>query len=160
MMKNKSLGKRSFLLSIPLLSLGLGACHHSPGNAEMQQTINDSLQANPNTKNVSAAVSNGIVTLTGTCSGDNCVTATETKIKNIEGVTTVQNKVLLTPQNTDLTLRTQVQSIATKYAGVQADVTSGVIVLRGSIDRDQLPPLMAELKNVQASKIDNQLAVK
>ena len=61
---------------------------------------------------------------------------------------------------TDLTLRTSVQSIVTKYAGVQAEVASGEVVLRGTISRDLLEPLMTELKALNAKKIDNQLAIK
>ncbi|MDQ6815132.1 MAG: BON domain-containing protein [Bacteroidota bacterium] len=149
-----------YLLTIVFCSLLFVSCSSSPNNEQIQQSVKDSLQANANTKNVSVAVADGTVTLTGTCDGNNCVAETEDKVKHINGVKSVQNNVTMAPQNTDLTLRTQVQSIVTKYAGVQADVASGVVVLRGSIERSQLQPLMSELNNLQASKIDNQLAVK
>jgi hypothetical protein len=35
-----------------------------------------------------------------------------------------------------------------------------VVVLRGSINRNQIQPLMNELTNLQPKKIDNQLAIK
>jgi hypothetical protein len=60
---------------------------------------------------------------------------------------------------TDLTLRTSVQTIISKYQGVQADVVAGVVILRGTIQRDQLQPLMNELSSLSAKKIDNELAV-
>jgi hypothetical protein len=45
-----------------------------------------------------------------------------------------------------MTMRTSLQSILIKYR-VQAGVTFGVIVLRGTIDRDNLEPLMSDLTN-------------
>jgi hypothetical protein len=59
-----------------------------------------------------------------------------------------------------MTMRTSVQSIITKYPGVQADVTAGVIVLRGNINRDNLQSLMSDLSILHPQKIDNQLVVK
>lgn len=159
-MKYLSFKKIFYLLTMGFFSFVIASCNSNPSDEDILKAVNDSLQANQNTQNVKAAFANGTVTLSGTCEGDNCVAATEDKIKNLDGVKTVQNNVSMTPQNTDLTLRTQVQSIVTKYAGVQADVANGVVVLRGSIDRNQLQPLMSELNNLQASKIDNQLAVK
>lgn len=159
-MKYLTFKNNFYLLVMMSLTFVIASCNSNPSDETIQKIVNDSLQANQNTQNVKAAVANGTVTLSGTCDSDNCVAETENRIKNVDGVKTVQNNVSMTPQNTDLTLRTQVQSIVTKYAGVQADVANGVVVLRGSIDRNQLQPLMSELNNLQASKIDNQLAVK
>jgi hypothetical protein len=55
-------------------------------------------------------------------------------------------------------MRTSLQSILSNIPGVQADVTFGVIVLRGTIDRD-LQPLMSDLTKLNPEKIDNQLSV-
>ncbi|MDQ6610342.1 MAG: BON domain-containing protein [Bacteroidota bacterium] len=141
-------------------TFALFACHNTPSNEELQRSINDSLKTNSGMNNVTATVADGKVTLNGTCEGDNCVAETESRIKKIDGVKGVQNNLSMAVQSTDLTLRTQVQAIASRYAGVQADVANGSIVLRGSINRDQLQPLMSELSSLQASKIDNQLAIK
>lgn len=153
--------KNSFnWIAILFLSSAFVACNNAPSNEELQRSINDSLQANTGMKNVSAAVADGAVTLTGTCDGDNCVAESENKVKGIDGVKSVQNNVTMAPQSTDLTLRTQVQDITSRYAGVQADVANGAVVLRGSIERGKLQSLMSELSGVQATKIDNQLVVK
>ena len=136
------------------------SCNSTPNNEQIQQSVNDSLQMNGNTKQVSASVADGTVTLSGTCEGNNCVTETENRIKNMPGVKDIKNNVTMAPQNTDLTLRTKVQNITSKYVGVQSEVSDGVIVLRGSISRDLLQPLMAELSSLQATKISNQLALK
>ena len=148
------------VISAFFLSFIVTSCNSKRSNEDIQQAVNDSLQANVTTKNLTATVADGTVTLSGTCEGADCVTQAGDKVKNIDGVTQVTNNVTITRQNTDYTLRTQVQNIVTKYAGVQADVANGVVVLRGSIDRSQLQPLMTALNSLQASKIDNQLAVK
>ncbi len=77
----------------------------------------------------------------------------------MDGVQKVESNITK-DNSTDLTMRTSVQSIITKYPGVQADVAGGVIVLRGTIDRDNLQSLMSDLGTLHPDKIDNQLAVK
>ena len=100
-----------------------------------------------------------MVTLSGICKGNNCPAEVEDKIKEVNGVKKVENTVIK-DNSTNLTMRTSVQDIVSKYPGVHADVTSGVIVLRGTIDRDNLQPLMSDLATLHPEKIDNQLVVK
>ena len=108
---------------------------------------------------VQATVKDGNLTLTGNCQGENCVDSLSARLKEIDGVKEVKNDVKKADASTDLTLRTSVQSIISKYQGVEADVAGGVIVLRGTIQRDQVQPLMNELSTVGAKKLDNQLAI-
>lgn len=70
------------------------------------------------------------------CEGDNCAADIEKNIKQINGVQKVENSIVK-DNSSEMTIRTSVQSIITKYPGVQADVVSGSITLRGSIDRGQ-----------------------
>ncbi|MBD0297628.1 MAG: BON domain-containing protein [Flavisolibacter sp.] len=148
-----------FLMALFFLSTG-NSCNKKKSDTEIQQTINEQLQTDQGYKNVSATVKDGVATLTGTCAGENCEQAIAEKVKGIEGVDQVENNITREDTGIDYTLRTSVQSIISKYEGVQADVAGGVVVLRGSIQRSQLQPLMAELSTLKAKKIDNQLAVK
>lgn len=142
-----------------IFSLQFISCNNKVSDEEITATINDSLQANENSKNITAAVHEGTVTLSGACSGENCNTDIEEKVKSIEGVESVENNITITQADTDYTLRTQVQTVISNYQGVQADVANGVIVLRGAISRSQLQPLMTELNALRPKQIDNQLAV-
>jgi hyperosmotically inducible periplasmic protein len=131
---------------------------------EIQQDITNRLSKNNangklNYGNVQATVKDGILTLTGQCEGDNCVDSLSEQVKTVDGIKEVKNNVTMTDAATDLTLRTSVQSIISKYQGVEADVAGGVIVLRGTIQRDQVQPLMNELSTLKAKKLDNQLAI-
>lgn len=152
----------SWLMSVPVLfSLLLFSCGEKRSDETIRNEITQQLQQGQNTayRNVAVAVEKGKVNLTGECEGEHCADSVAAKVKAIEGVDEVENNVKEVPAQTDLTMRTSVQSIISKYQGVQADVAGGHIVLRGTILRDQIQPLMNELSTLNAKKIDNQLAI-
>jgi hyperosmotically inducible periplasmic protein len=150
-----------------ILLLVAGGCFHSCGSRsdeEIQKDIGDQLSENNsggrlNYANVQADVKDGTVTLAGQCEGENCIDSLTERLNGIKGVKAVQNNVIEAAATMDLTLRTSVQSIISKYQGVEADVAGGVVVLRGTIQRDQVQPLMNELGTLKAKKLDNQLAI-
>jgi hypothetical protein len=147
------------LVIIASLFFVLTSCDSKPDDKKIQDSVTKQLLENKNYAGISASVTGGIVTLTGTCDGPNCAVNAETNIKDIDGVKKVVNSVVK-DNSTDLTMRTSVQSFITKYPDVQADVSAGVITLRGSIDRANLQSLMSDLTTLHPAKIDNQLVVK
>ena len=147
------------LIAIALLLSMAVSCNNQPNDKKIQDNVTQQLQENKNYAGVNSSVKDGVVTLTGMCEGDNCAADIEKNIKEVDGVKKVENKIVK-DNSTDLTMRTSVLSIITKYPGVQADVSSGVITLRGSIDRDSLQSLMSDLTTLHPEKIDNQLVVK
>lgn len=151
--------KIKHLFAVALLLILAISCNNKPTDKEIQDNVTKQLQDNKNYAGVNSAVKEGTVTLTGMCEGDNCAADIESKIKKVNGVEKVENSIVK-DNSTDLTMRTSVQSIITKYPGVQADVAGGTIVLRGNIDRDNLQALMSDLGNLHPEKIDNQLVVK
>ncbi|WP_207496782.1 BON domain-containing protein [Aridibaculum aurantiacum] len=152
--------KHSSLLlwMIALLSFTLISCGGKVNDETLQQNVNEKIKADGGNQAINATVKDGVVTLSGTCRGENCAANIEKQIAAVEGVRSVDNQVQV-DNSTDLTLRTSVHSVISKYQGVQADVAGGVVVLRGSIDRSQLQPLMNELQSLQPKQIDNQLAI-
>jgi copper chaperone CopZ len=147
------------VIAIVLLIFTAVSCSDKPNDKEIQDNVTQTLKSNINYAAVNSTVKDGTVTLTGMCKGDNCVADIEKHIKEVNGVQKIENNVAR-DNSTDLTMRTSVQSILTKYPGVQADVTNGVIVLRGTIDGVNLQSLMSELSSLHPDKIDNQLLVK
>ncbi len=145
--------------AIALLLIVTVSCNDKPNDKEVQDNVTKQLKDNKNYAGVNSTVKDGVVTLTGTCEGDNCAADIEKNIKDVSGVQKVENNIAK-DNSTDLTLRTYVQSIITKYPGVQVDVAAGVVVLRGNIDRDNLQSLMSDLGSLHPDKIDNQLVVK
>ncbi|QPH38599.1 BON domain-containing protein [Pedobacter endophyticus] len=158
-MKNYHLKK----LSLPLLLTGVmflaSACSHRPSDEDIKARVDKQLQENPDYGSITSSVSDGVLTLQGVCASNGCDSLVESELKDLEGVKRVENMVQMDLE-TDLTLRTSVQSIISKYKGVQADVAAGVVVLRGSIDKREVEPLMDELKALKPRKLDNQLALK
>lgn len=149
---------KPILVIAVLLSVML-SCNNKPDDKQIQDNVTKQLQDNKNYAGVNSSVKEGVVTLTGMCEGDNCVTDIEKNIKAIDGVTKVENNIVK-DNSTEMTMRTSIQTIITKYPGVHANVAAGVIVLRGDIDRDNLQSLMSELSALHPEKIDNQLVVK
>ncbi|MEO7802282.1 MAG: BON domain-containing protein [Ginsengibacter sp.] len=145
--------------AVALLVLVTVSCKDEPNDKEIQDNVTKQLKDDKNYAGVNSTVEDGVVRLTGMCEGDNCAADIEKNIKNVNGVQKVENNIVK-DNTTDLTLRTSVQSIITKYPGVQADVAAGVVVLRGSIDRTNLQPLMSDLGTLHPKKIDNQLVIK
>lgn len=141
----------------------LAACTSSKSDEQIQKNLSEKLSATKNDNkysNITPIIKEGVVTLNGECQGENCADSAAALVRNIEGVKDVVNNVKEVAIETDYTLRSSVQGVISKYAGVQADVAAGVIVLRGQIDRAQLQPLMNELSALSPKKIDNQMAVK
>jgi len=154
-----SIFKKPFpaLLSVTLLFF-LSSCG-GPSDKDLQDKVSKALQTNTDFKGVTNVVKDGAVTLSGNCMGNGCDSLAEQEVKKIEGVKSVNNQIQH-EATTDLTLRTSVQSIISRYEGVQADVAAGVVVLRGTIEKKQIEPLMNELQVLKPKKLDNQLAVK
>jgi osmotically-inducible protein OsmY len=153
--------KPVILTTLLFLSLFfLQACGGNKSDGQVTEDVKKALAGKEGMTGVQAAMEKGTLTLTGTCEGQDCPQQAMAIAQQVDGVKKVKNQVTQQPVETDYTLRTSVQTVVSKYEGVQADVAAGVVVLRGSINKSQLQPLMTELSGLQAKKIDNQLAVK
>lgn len=148
----------TFILSAGFMMFVFSSCGNKPNDQEIQNNISQKLK-DSSLNNINAAVADGVVTLTGKCEGADCNANAERIIKDMEGVKSINNSIEKMEVETDLTLRSSVQTIISRYQGVQADVAAGNVVLRGSISRDLIQPLMTELQALKPKQIDNQLAV-
>lgn len=145
------------------LLMATPSCKSKNVDAEIQSAFSTKAQSDPALAGVNATVSEGTVTLTGSCADEPCKTNAENAVKDIKGVKKVVNNIAVTPVvvNPDDALRTSVGQAIAKYEGVQADVSGGVITLRGTIaDREKLQQLMMDLNALKPQKIDNQLVIK
>lgn len=139
------------------------SCKKKNRDGEIQTAFNSKVQSDPNLAGVSATVLDGEVTLTGSCADEACRTNAEKSVKEIEGVKKVVNNIQVAEVQVadDGALRSGVAATADKFEGVQADVSGGVITLRGTIDdREKLQDLMMQLNALRPKRIDNQLVIK
>ena len=145
------------------LLIAAPSCNNKNADAEIQSAFTTKAQTDPALAGVNATVMEGTVTLTGSCADAPCKENAEKAVNDIKGVKKVVNNITVTPVviNPDDALRTSVSQAIAKYEGVQADISGGVVTLRGTIaDREKLQQLMMDLNALKPQKIDNQLVIK
>jgi len=142
-------------------------CKGKTNDTDLQTAVSDKLKENTSTANITAAVSDGVVTLTGECADDNCKSSAEASAKSVSGVKEVVNNITLASNmqapvtiSPDDALRDSVTETLKGYEGVTATVNDGVVTLEGTIKRDDLQPLMMKLNSFQPKKIENKLVIK
>ena len=153
----------SFLaVLMSLISLSMQSCKGKNRDAEINTAIQSKTQTDPTFAGVNASVTEGTVTLTGQTADDAAKANVEKSVKEIDGVKKVVNNITVAPVTVtqDDPLNAGVQRVASRYGGVQADVSGGVITLRGQLSRDSLQTLMMELNELKPKKIENQLVLK
>jgi hyperosmotically inducible periplasmic protein len=161
-MKNVSFRISLMTLLLAAFSFQLQSCKEKNRDGEIQTAFTNKTNTDPNLAGVSATVTDGTVTLTGTCANEACRTNAEKSVKDIDGVKKVVNNITIAEVviSPDDQLRSGVNTVISKYDNVQASVADGIITLRGQIERDKLQQLMMDLNALRPKRIDNQLIVK
>ncbi|MEP6615894.1 MAG: BON domain-containing protein [Ginsengibacter sp.] len=153
------------LFSLLLMgSLFMTGC--KPKDADIKTSIEEKMKADPMMAGMTVDVTDGVATITGTCTDEACKTKCEETAKSVKGVKSVVNNCTVPPPPAPVTVNTGdalMQGVmdATKdHPGVKASVNDGVITLTGDITRDQLPKLMMSLNSLKPKKIENKLTIK
>ena len=148
-----------------LFTSGFVACNSKPSDSEIQSDVNKKL-ADEAGSGLTASVSKGVVTLSGTCKDQECKRSCADEVKDVKGVTEVVNNITvpvaaapveITP---DAPLQHAVDSVVKAYANVKAEVKEGVVTLRGQVERSKLQDLMMSLNSLKPKSVDNQLVIK
>jgi osmotically-inducible protein OsmY len=155
------------LLIAGALSLSIVSCKSGTSDADLQTEVNKKL-ADEAGANLTASVSGGVVTLSGSCKDDECRRSCADEVKDIKGVKSVVNNIsVATATDTapveitaDAQLQEAVNNVVKDYKDVKADVKDGVVTLRGEIQRSKLQDLMAALNGLKPKKVENELAIK
>lgn len=150
-----------------LLSVSFSACKSNVSDADIQTEVNKKL-ADDAGSGLTASVSNGVVTLSGTCKTEECKQSCANEAKEVKGVTSVVNNITVasaldsTPVDitADAPLQEAANNVVKAYNNVKAEVKDGVITLRGEIERSKLQDLMASLNALKPKKVENQLVIK
>lgn len=140
------------------------SCKSGPTDEQINQQVSSSLSSG-----VTASVKDGVVTLSGTCPDETCKTSSETSVKNVKGVKSVVNNIVVNAPapaaptveitQTD-SLKTAVDALVASYKTVQASVNDGVVTLTGEIKRSQLTTLMQSVNELKPKKVENKLTIK
>ena len=150
-----------------LLSVSFTACKSNTSDADIQTEVNKKL-ADEAGSGLTATVSGGVVTLSGTCKTEQCRQSCADEVKDVKGVKSVVNNVTVAaatdPGPVDITadapLQEAANNVVKNYKDVKAEVKDGVITLRGEIERSKLQDLMASLNALKPKSVENQLVIK
>ncbi len=148
-----------------LLAIGFTACKGKVSDADIQTEVNKKL-ADEAGSALTASVSSGVVTLSGTCKDDACKASCEKEVKEVKGVTSVVNNITIpAPQApveiaVDPVLQQGVNDVIKSYKNVKAEVKDGVVTLTGELERAKLQDLMVALNALKPKKVENQLTLK
>lgn len=164
-MKQTGIRWQFLVLLFSLFSFIMVACKGKGKDKDgaIQTALNEKTRTDASFAGVTSTVSDGTVTLTGTCNDEPCRTRAENAAKDVDGVKKVVNNIAVARVEVadDGALRRSVEDAIDNYDGVQADVNNGVITLRGTIDsREKLQQLMPELQALRPQRVDNQLVIK
>ncbi len=149
-----------YVATLFALSIAFTSC--KPKDADVQSAIQQK-----EASGITVAVSEGVVTLTGTVADEAAKTAAEEVAKGEKGVKSVVNNLILPPPppppapltETMDAMASAIKDAVKDHPTVSASVTDGVITLTGSIKKDKLPKLMMTLSSLKPRKIDNKLTV-
>ena len=161
-----TLSKVLLVLAISLITFPLVSCKQKNSDADIQAAIVDKAKNNQEMAGVTAAVNNGVVTLSGECKDATCKNSCEQEVKEIKGVKQVINNISLAAAQApveitaDEPLNRSVNDVVKDYKGVSAEVNNGVVTLTGDIKRDDLQKLMASIHSLKPKSVENKLTVK
>lgn len=166
-MKMKHLG--SFWLASAIgLSAFFASCKGNVSDADIQTEVNKKLD-DEGGRGLTASVSAGTVTLTGTCKDEECKRECADEVKGVKGVKSVVNNISVASANVttapieitaDAPLQQAVDNVVKDYKDVKAEVKDGIVTLRGEIKRDNLQKLIMSLNELKPKKVENQLVIK
>lgn len=151
----------AFILVVSFISIS--SCKAKNKDGDIQTAFNSKASTDPNLAGVSATVIDGTVTLTGSCADETCRANAEKSVKEIDGVKKIVNNIQVAKVEVteDGPLRSSTEQVVSKYEGVQADVSGGVITVRGTIENhDKLQELIQELQALRPKNVQNQLVIK
>ncbi len=153
---------KKFLFALLISSTFIFGCQKK--DADIQADVEKKLKSNTEmASTVSASVTDGVATISGECKDEACKAKCGELAASVKGVKSVVNNLTVPAPveiNTDNALITGANQAVTAYPGVTAEVSGGVVTLRGSIKRSQLANLMQAINALQPKSVNNELQVK
>jgi hyperosmotically inducible periplasmic protein len=147
--------------AVVTLGLALAACGRKDADIRA-----DADKAIAGMQGVTVDVTNGVATISGQVADDAAKTAAESAVKSVKGVKSVVDNATVAPPpapvviSPDDSLRTNVAAALRDVPTLTADVSSGVVTLRGEVQKAELPRVMQALSALHPKKIENKATVK
>jgi hyperosmotically inducible periplasmic protein len=165
-MKKSILHFTAILLIAGTSITGFQSCKSKPKDADIQTAIAAKASTYPG---LTASVTDGVATLTGTATDEASKVAFENDVKAIEGVKSVVNNIIVAPApaaaapveiTADDPLTKGLADATKDFPTVQATATNGVVTLTGELERSKLPALMKSINSLKPKKVEQKLTLK
>jgi hyperosmotically inducible periplasmic protein len=155
--------KSKLYMTLALLILLFAGSCGGKSDADLQRAANDRLTAD-NISGVTAAVKDGVATLTGDVTDVIVKAKAEASVRSIAGIKSVSNTVNVkapaaTPPPGDPVLQAKLDEALRKVGctGATASINEGVITLSGTVPEAKYAECMIAAQESGAGKVDNQL---
>ena len=143
------------------IALFVGACGKS--DADLQKAANDKLAADK-ISGITAAVKDGVATLTGDVKDITLKTRAESSVRSVEGIKSVTNNINVitppaTPPPADPMLQGKVDEALKKAGctGATATIKEGIVTLTGTVPAAKFAECIQVVQESGAGGLDNQL---
>lgn len=152
-----------FFTSLFFIGNNLPGCKSGPTDADLKAAVESNLKANTGTSNITVAVKDAVVTLSGEAQTENDKDAASTSAAGVKGVKSVNNEITVaasaqTQAPVEITpddpLSTGVRDAVKDYPTVTATVNDGVITVSGNIKKTDWRKLKESLDGLKPKKVD------
>ena len=129
-----------------------------PKDADIKAAVDTAIAT---VSGVTAEVTDGVVTLSGTVASEASKTAAETAAKAVKGVKSISNTIsVVVPQiSSDEVLTNGVKTALAAFADVQAAVKDSIITLTGKVKRADLQKVIEAAQSLRPKKVENQMTI-
>lgn len=143
----------------------------APSDDKISAAVTEALKANSSLSMISAAVKDGVVTLSGEVEDDALKSTAESLVAAVKGVKSVDNSLTVKPKgptpeelakaaDDELVARVNTNFATYKVEGITATAKDGVVTLTGNIKRANLQNAMKAAMESGATKVENQMQIK
>lgn len=154
----------SMLSLVLLLGVFFVACDNVK-DADLETKAMEVMATNPDASDVDVMVVDKVATLSGTVEDDIVKAYIETMVKEVKGIASVVNNIMVVPPAPDYTemdagLREALPLVLVDYPTVMAEVNDGVIVLTGELQEKDLPAVMEIVMALNPNGVENNITIK
>lgn len=156
------------LVQLITLLILIGASNTACDNikdSDIENNATEAISTNPDASDVDVTVVDKVATLSGSVTDDVTKEYVQATIKDVKGVKSVVNNIMVIPpapdySEMDATLKMAMPDALKDHPDVQAEVKDGVVILTGEVKEKDLPLIMEKVSALNPHKVENNITTK
>lgn len=156
------------LVQLITLLILIGASNTACDNikdSDIENNATEAISTNPDASDVDVTVVDKVATLSGSVTDDVTKEYVLATIKDVKGVKSVVNNIMVIPpapdySEMDATLKMAMPDALKDHPDVQAEVKDGVVILTGEVKEKDLPLIMEKVSALNPHKVENNITTK